>query len=171
MENKIRVNGIKLSSELVQVNLMQRDDKKDLNALFLKSLAENRINVPFLSCTTLGTRTQMSYCVASEDFEQLQRILALDPDLQKNAELISSVGCVSIFPHAFSLKFIGLLMHVFAMVRLPLYGIATSLSAVTLTTNFHQLDMAITSLHPHIKLPSNHAPFATKASEIRIERN
>jgi hypothetical protein len=170
MEEKIRINGIKLSGELIQVNLMQPDDPKDLNALFLKSAAENRINLPFLSCTALGLQRQMSYCVAPADFELLKTILTLDPDLKKNAKLIASVGCISIFPHAFSLKFIGLLMRVFNTARLPLYGIATSLSVVTLTTDFHQIDTAVASLSPHLKLPSNHAPFTTEAPEIRIER-
>lgn len=170
MEKKIRVNGIKMSGELIQVNLMQPDDPKDLNALFLKSAAENRINLTFLSCTALGMQRQMSYCVASADFERLKTILALDPDLKKNAALIASVGCISIFPHAFSLKFIGLLTHVFHTARLPLYGIATSLSVVTLTTDFRQIDTAVTSLCAHLKLPSNHAPFATEAPEMRIER-
>ena len=57
-------------------------------------------------------------------------------------------------------------MHVFGKTGLPIYGMAASLSALTLTTDFHLLDGAIDSLMPYIGLPPNHAPFR---SQLRIK--
>ena len=54
----------------------------------------------------------------------------------------------------------------FGKADLPIYGMAASLSALTLTTDFQMLDGAIESLKPYISLPPNHAPFR---SQLRIK--
>ena len=165
MGNKIRVNGIKLSHELIHINILPKPGKKNLNAHFLRSMAENRINLPFLSYSAMDQRVHGSFCIALEDSGRLSQILALDPALKETVECISPVGSVSLFPHKFSLKFFGCLLHVFGKAGLTLYGMAASLSALTVTTDFHLLDRAIELLEPHISLPPNHAPFG---SQIRI---
>jgi hypothetical protein len=166
MGKKIRVNGIKLSHELIHINILPKSDKRNFNERFLRSMAENRINLPFLSYSAINRRVQGSFCIAAEDSGRLNQILALDPPLKESVECISPVGSVSLFPHNFSLKLFGCLMHVFGKACLPLYGMAASLSALTVTTDFHLLDRAIELLKPHISLPPNHAPFEP---QIRIK--
>ncbi|MFC1876601.1 hypothetical protein ACFL2E_04920 [Thermodesulfobacteriota bacterium] len=159
MGNKIRVDGIKLSQELIQVNILTRPGTKDLNTRFLRSMAENRINCPILFYSAMDRRSHSAVCITSEDSHRLNQMLALDPDLKENVKYISPVGAMSLFPHKFSLKLLGCLMHVFGKTGLPIYGMAASLSALTLTTDFHVLDGAIESLMPFISLPPGHAPF------------
>jgi hypothetical protein len=166
MENKIRVNGIKCSRELIHINILPTPGKKNLIARFLQSMTENRINLTFLTYSALAAPVQGSFCVAMEDSERLNQILMLDPDLKENAECISPVGSLAIFPHKFNLKFFGCLLHVFGKADLPLYGTAASLSALTLTTDFHLLDYAIELIEPYVSLPPNHAPFC---SQIRLK--
>jgi hypothetical protein len=153
MGNKIRVNGIKLSRELIHINMLPTPGKRNLNARFLQSMAENRINLPFLSYSAMDRRVHGSFCVALEDSARLNQILKLDPGLKENMECVSPVGSVSLFPHKFSLKFFGCVLHVFGEAGLTLYGMAASLSALTLTTDFHLLDRAVELLEPHIILP------------------
>jgi hypothetical protein len=166
MGELIRVDGIKLSQELIHINVLPRPDERNLIARFLKSMTENRINFPILFYSALDQRSQGSFCIAKEDSGQLNQILAKDPELKETVECISPVGSVSLFPHKFSLKFFGCLMHVFGKSGLPLYGMAASLSALTLTTDFHLLERAIELIEPHISLPSNHSPFVP---QIRIK--
>ena len=166
MGNKIRVDGIKLSQELIHINIVTRPGKEDLNTRFLRSMAENRINCPILFYSAMDHRYQGAVCITSEDSHRLNQMLALDPDLKENVQYISPVGAMSLFPHKFSLKFLGCLMHVFGKAGLPIYGMAASLSALTLTTDFQMLDGAIESLKPYISLPPNHAPFR---SQLRIK--
>lgn len=166
MGELIRVDGIKLSQELIHVNVLPGPDKRNLNTRFLRSMAKNRINCPILLYSAMDQRSQGSFCIAKEDSGQLNQILANDPELKETVECISPVGSVSLFPHKFSLKFFGCLMHVFGKSGLPLYGMAASLSALTLTTDFHLLDRAIELIEPHISLPPNHAPFGP---QIRIK--
>jgi hypothetical protein len=166
MGDKIRVNGLKLSRELIHINMLPKAGKRNLNTRFLQSMAENRINLPFLFYSAMDRRIIGSFCIAMEDSRRLSRILTLDPDLKECMECISPVGSISLFPHKFSLGFFGCLLHVFGKAGLTLYGMAASLSALTLTTDFHLLDRAVELLEPHISLPPNHAPFG---SQLRIK--
>ena len=136
MGNKIKVDGIKLSQELVHIQMSSRPGKMDPNARFLRSMADHRINVSFLSYSAMDPCAQGSYCIAGEDAARLNQILDKDPDLKAAVTCLSSVGSISLFPHRFSLKLIGCLMRVFGEAGLPLYGMAASLSALTLTTDY-----------------------------------
>ena len=159
MGSKIRVDGIKFSQELIHITISSGSGKNDLNTRLLRSMAENRINCPILFYSAMDRCSQGAVCVTLEDSHRLEQVLALDPDLKENVQYLSPVGAISLFPHKFSLKLLGCLMHVFGKTGLPIYGMAASLSALTLTTDFHSLDNAIESLMPFISLPTNHAPF------------
>ena len=162
MGSKIRVDGIKLSRELIHITVSSGPEKEDLNTRLLRSMAENRINCPILFYSAMDRCSQGAVCITAEDSHRLNQMLALDPDLKKNVQYISPVGAISLFPHKFSLKLLGCLMQVFGKTGLPIYGMAASLSSLTLTTDFHLLDGAIESLMPYISLPPNHAPFRTQ---------
>ena len=166
MRKKIRVDGIKLSQKLIHINILTRPGKKDIYTQFLRSLAEKKINCPVLFYSAMDRRYQGAVCVTSEDSHQLDQMLALNPHLQENLQQISPVGAISLFPHKYSLNFLGCLMHVFGKSDIPIYGMAASLSTLTLTTDFQMLDGAIESLKPYISLPLNHSPFR---SQLRLK--
>ena len=159
MGNRIRVNGIKLSRELIHIDVLARPAKGEITARLIGSMAENRVNIAFLSYSAMDRRVQGAFCIAAEDAGRLNHILALDPDLQAAVTCISPAGSVSLFPHRFSLELFGRLVHVFGKSGLPLYGTAASLSALTLVTDFHLLERALKLIRPHIRLPPNHSPF------------
>jgi len=159
MADKIRVDGIKLSLELIQINILAHQDNQRSNKDVLRYLAENRINCPLIFYSAGAHRIQGAYCVLAEEADRLNRVLDVDPDLKKIVEILSPVGALSLFPHKFSLTLLGCLMNVFGKAGLPIYGMAASLSALTLTTDYEVLDHAIELLRPHISLPANHSPF------------
>jgi hypothetical protein len=159
MGDKIRVDGIRLSQKLIHITISSGPGPKDLHSRFLRSMAENRINCPILFYSAMDRCSQGSVCVASEDLHRLDQILSRDSDLKKHVRTISPVGAISLFPHKYNLNLLGCLMHVFGKSAFPIYGLAASLSALTLTTDFHVLDDAIESFMPYISLPPNHAPF------------
>jgi hypothetical protein len=159
MGSKIRIDGIKLSRELIHITVSSGPEKEDFNTRLLRSMAENRINCPILFYSAMDRCSRGAVCVAAEDSHRLHHLLALDPELKEKVQYISPVGAISLFPHKFSLNLLGCLMHVSGKTGLPVYGLAASLSALTLTTDFHRLDGVIESLMPYISLPPNHAPF------------
>ena len=88
-----------------------------------------------------------------EDRVLVNELIDSDPNLTSNAEFISPVGLVSIFPHRSSLKIFGLILSVFSRERLPLYGLASSISTLTCITDYARLDQAVTAIQEYIDVP------------------
>jgi hypothetical protein len=159
---RIKIEGIKLSNELVQVNSRNISNAKNTISHLCRILALNQINMAFLSTTCLGGRMIMSCCVNAEDKIQVRHLIDSEADLRENTELGSAVGLISLFPHQSSLKLLGLSLYAFGKVRIPIYGLASSLSALTFITDFAYLDKAAASLEKYFELPPNQSPFKSK---------
>ena len=152
---RITIEGIKLSDELVAINFRNFPDAKDYISRFCHILYNNHINLTFLSYTSIGEDNQVSCCVGMEDRLPVKELIDSDPGLASHAEFISPVGLLSIFPHKFSLKFLGLILHIFGRIRLPLYGLASSLSSLTCITDYAHLNTAVTAIREYIDVPSD----------------
>ena len=170
LTKKIRINGIKLSAELVQVNLLDRSLPQDSRTLFFRLLAQNQINIPFILVTGMGEKIQGSCCVAAEDADRVEKLVAMEPKLTENIEFISAVGALSMFPHHSNLKLLGLSFYLFGQARLPVYGMASSISSLTFITDYSQLDNAGSTLLEYVDLPPNHAPFRPEIQVIQQKR-
>jgi len=101
----------------------------------------------------------MSCCVSAEDKIQVKHLIDSEADLRENTELGSAVGLISLFPHQSNLKLLGLSLYAFGKARLPIYGLASSLSALTFVTDYAHLDKAAALLEEYFELPSNQRPF------------
>jgi len=170
LNKKIRINGIKLSNELVQINLLNGSRAQDFRALFFRRLAQNQINIPFIVVTGMGEKIQGSCCVAAEDANHVEKLVAMEPELKENIEFIPAVGALSIFPHHSKLKLLGLSFYLFGETRLSLYGMASSISSLTFITDYPQLDNAVSALLEYVDLPPNHAPFRPEIHVIQQKR-
>ncbi len=170
MDQKIRISGIKLSHELVQINLLNRFFSQDSRFLFFRLLAQNQINTPFVLIAGMGEKVQGSCCVAAADAERTKRLVAMEPDLKEAVEFISPVGALSVFPHQSKLRLLGLCVYIIGQVGLPLYGMATSISSLTFITDYRQLDSAVSALLKYLDLPVNHAPFRPEIHVIQQKR-
>jgi hypothetical protein len=165
---KIRVEGIKLSDELLQVNLRSLSVSKTPASQICQLLTINQINMPFLSMTHMEEGLHLSLCVTSEDSIRVRALLESEPTLTGNLEFIPAVGLLSLFPHQSSLKFLGLSLCAFKKAHVPLYGMASSISALTFITDYAHLDRAVASLEKYLDFPPNFAPYRP---EIHIRQN
>lgn len=170
LTKKIRINGIKLSAELVQINFLDRSLPQDFRALFFRLLSQHQINIPFVLAAGMGEKIQGSCCIAAEDIKRTKQLVAMQPELKENTEFVSSVGALSMFPHHSNLKLLGLAFYIFGQARLPVYGIASSISSLTLIIDYPQLDKAVSTLLEYVDLPPNHAPFRPEIHVIQQKR-
>lgn len=170
LNKKIRINGIKLSPELVQINLLNAPPPENPRPLFFRCLSQNQINIPFILLTGMEEKIQVSCCVEADNINRIKKLVAKEPDLKKNIEFIPSLGALSMFPHRSNLKLMGLALYLFGKADLPLYGMASSISSLTLITDYSQLDGAISILLEHIDLPPNHAPFRPQIHVIQRKK-
>ena len=170
LNKKIRINGIKLSNELVQINLLNGSQAQDFRALFFRLLAQNQINIPFILVTGMGEKIQGSCCVAAEDANCVEKLVAMKPELRENIEILPAVGALTLFPHYSNLKLLGLFFYLLGEAHLPLYGMASSISSLTFITDYPQLDNAVSTLLEYVDLPPNHAPFRPEIHVIQQKR-
>jgi len=170
LTKKIRINGIKLSAELFQVNILDRFFPQDSRSLFFRLLSQNQINTPFILVTGMGEKIQGSCCVAAEDANHVKKLVGMEPELKENVEFLSAVGALSMFPHHSNLKLLGLCFYLFGEARLPVYGMASSISSLTFITDYPQLDNVVLMLLEYVDLPPNHAPFRPEIHVIKQKR-
>jgi hypothetical protein len=166
MNETLRANGIKLSLEMTLITIRVSSGELDSHARFLKLMGENRINLPFLCDAARPSSKSGVYCILSEDIPRAKRIIARDETLATRLEFFPSVGSISVFPHNFNLAFMGAMLRLMGQSGAPLYGLATSIAALTMITDFSRLEQTAAYLGQHVALPGNHSPFNP---DIRIK--
>lgn len=167
---KIRINGIKLSTELVEINILNGSLPKDSRTLFFHLLAQHQINIPFILISGMGEKILGSCCVAVEDIDRIKKLIATEPGLRNHVAYIPAVGALSIFPHRSNLKLLALSFYLLGKQRMQLYGMASSISSLTFITDFSQLDKAVSIFLEYMDLPPNHAPFRPEIHVIQKKR-
>lgn len=160
--SKLPIGGLKLSSELVQIRLLPNSGVSVTQ--MLRCLSDQKINLTMLSLdATEGELTGIG-CIFAED--RVLAEIALQP-LAAAIDMLSPVGALTVFPHQSRILLIDSILS--AMVRdgLPIYGLASSHSALTLTTDYRRLDDAVAAVCRIVTLPENHAPFRP---EFRVKQ-
>lgn len=167
---KIKVGGIKLSPELVQFNISGRQPAVGSPIPFLGQIAENRINLTFLSLSNSPTVFTGNFCVLASDFTRVHRLVELEAAAEYHVEILASVGTITIFPHQRSLTLLGRVIGQLRNARIPIHAVCTSLSSFAINTDFTFFDSAVQELLHLLDLPRNHAPFRSKSDPAAINQ-
>ena len=164
---KIVIGGLRFSTEQVQATLsgIAADCHNFIG--FLGELAEEKINLPFLCLNTVNGGCA-AVCLSRKDFDQYRSAAALQPPAT-GAELITSTGSLTLFPHQSRLKTLGVLLEIFGHNRLSLYSLCSSISALVINTDYCRLEQAAKILQTCFQLPENHAPFRQQTKRDRTE--
>lgn len=148
----IRIEGVKLSRELITINLRRLSHIENTLSRFCKNLSDNQINMLFLSAMHGNENRQITCCVESEAGVFIHTLIESEPDLRSQAEIIEPTGLLTLFPHHFSLKVLGLVLSVIGKSSLSLYGVASSISSLTLILDYYELERAIERLREKIEI-------------------
>lgn len=166
IKGKIKIGGIKLSGELVQLNLVNQDRSPLAVAAFFQILSEHQVNMPFVTVSLAGGRPCASCCISPENWRRVNELVQSHNTLKRQVSTVHAVGLASLFPHQNRLKVLGTALHALGKARLPLYGIASSISTMTFVTDYSKLNEAVVSLSEYMDLPLNHAPFEPGTAPI-----
>ena len=86
---KVRISGIKLSSELVLLYVPDPDNSGFSISPLFHILNEKRINMPFVAVSSMDTGFSGSCCVSSQDIDHVRNIVDAD-DIFKNKGSVHS---------------------------------------------------------------------------------
>jgi aspartokinase len=165
---RIRIEGITLSNELVAIIFRNIGNVSDYISRFCRILTKNQINMHFLSTASRGEIHQISCCVALEDQILVTDLINAEFGELPEVEFIASVGLLSLFPHQFSLNILGSILHAIGRERLPLYGLASSLSSLSFITDYLLLNRAVAALQEYLDVPPGRIAFK---QEFRVKQS
>jgi hypothetical protein len=155
---KLKVGGIKVSRELAQVDV-QWQAGTHLFPSLLHDMAELKINLVYLSISSNPRPALASFCVASADVNAVKKRIDRESDLSANTRIKAPVGSLTVFPHQSSLRLLGCLVRALTQADCPIYGFASSISALTVNTDYRLIDHALTALESVLDLPPHHTPY------------
>ena len=161
MENDItfagrrQIGGIKLSEEL---NMFAcRHGSQQRFGLALACIATQQINITYLCHGANEAVMTTTLCVPSAQgaaaLACLEQVCGTENVLRREA-----AGAITLFPHNRSITLLSTIIRIFRRNALPLHGFCTSISALTLLTDYDRLDDIVALLLQILKLPDNHAP-------------
>ncbi len=158
MVDTVRIGGIKLSGELVQLDLLGSTPADALLVDLLKSATAAKINIPHLHQGNREAARQTTLCFAADDFHRLQQIPALATVSGQRCSVRMAAGTLTLFPHGCNLAFIIRIIMALERAGITIHGISTSVSALVVHIDFAQLERSVEAVLTMCRLPENHTP-------------
>lgn len=167
---RIAIGGIKLSGELAQFSFRRSDHRQCVSSLVLAAIAKHHINIPFLSFTVSSHTVDTTFCVASEHLVTVKSILEAETGEPESITCLPSVCTLTLYPHRSNLSLMSRIIGVFASHSLPIYGICTSVSALSINTRYTDVEQAVKRLQEVVELPANHSPLRHQFQVQQLDR-
>jgi len=168
---KLKIGGLKQSLELCQFVLRGLDSSEEIASKVSKLLLSQKINMELLTFySQRNNYHQLTFCISQDKFSATSEILKKEGSLPRDWEINSreQVGIITIFPHQSAIMILGLIMSSWAAHSIPIYGIATSLSAISFVTDYQLADKATKVIQDLFQMPEDHAPIKP---EIRYHQS
>ena len=163
-----RIDGIKVSNELVAVKLQSTEKDINTECRLCGVLAKEKINMPFVSVSRRGNSVRIVCCFDKGAERHAEEVLGpIFTGDGYSIEFIRNAGLISIFPHQSSFKIFIHALSVFVESGIPVYGMASSLSTLSFLTDFGALERLIGLITEQFILPPDHVPLRT---EIKIKQ-
>jgi aspartokinase len=155
---KIGINGLKLSSELVLLHLEICMDFEQSLADVCRLLDHHNINILFMSTTMPSDHSYGMFCIDADKEADAKQLLVQESRFNATINIHSGVGLLTLFPHQSNLKLVGLALEYFGNNDIPIYGIGSSIGAITFVTDFNRLDDAAKALNQCLAIPPSATP-------------
>ncbi len=166
--DKLRIGGIKYSGGIVQVNLNYKASEANLGRLLFDLFAERKINASMITHTTRGEETYLSCCVSYNDRQKIETHVEGVEELKNRIWFRTNLGSIAIFPHKSRTRVLGYTLKAFSNAEIPVYAMASSISALTFATRYQFMEKAVEALRSYFVLPDHDTPFKP---EFRVKQS
>jgi len=157
MVDTVRIGGIRLSAELVQLDLLGSTPADARLVDLLRSATAAKINIPHLHQGNSDAARQTTLCLAAEDFLRLRKACTAATAGQR-CRVLSSAGTLTLFPHGGNLALIIRVITALETAGIAIHAISTSVSALVVHMDFDQLERGLEAVRTICRLPENHTP-------------
>lgn len=147
MENP-RISGILQRTDLKAFRISSSAENTNVGRL-LKKIAEHHINIEFVNqIPRINGCADLILCVDKNDAESTHVLLEEAKTARSVEEIFppAGVGILSLFPHREHAVIAGMIMQTLSDARIPLFAMASSLSAISCVINEEQVAGALSLL-------------------------
>jgi len=125
---------------------------------FLRYLSDRQINLPFITTRNAAGKVRISCCAMLQDGDRIRNHFDGAPDFEGKVTWVPAVGMLSLFPHKSRLRMLETALSAMAWEDLPIHGFVTSVSALSVITDYSGMDLAVAAFKRHFELPRGHVP-------------
>jgi aspartokinase len=158
MQDKIAINGLKISEALIPMWVRRSPGSHDPVARLCRMLADIQVNLAYMTTSGIGAPQPAMCCIDPEDHAKVEAWLVQDAQLSVLVKFGDPVGLLSLFPHQANLKLLGTALTSLNDSGVTIHGLASSISALTFIVDFVDLEKAATILQSCMALPQGHQP-------------
>lgn len=158
MTDAMAISGIKISPPVLALQLRSDPTTHDWTPRLCRLLSTARVNIAFMTAVGAGPGARTLCCIDPEQRNQVVRLIARDPHLNAFVTFGHKMGLLTLYPHRGSLQLLGRVVQTLRDAGIPLHGLASSIAALTLATDFERLEEAAARIADHFELPCNVSP-------------
>jgi len=151
--NKLAIGGLKVSPPLAQI-VMRAGARPSVPEVF-RRFARQRINMVLVALETAGEQAAGTCCIDLEELTAAEALLGAD---RQAIDIVVPVACLTLYPHQARLALLQAVLYAFGQAGLPVHAAASSLSTLSVATDWNRLDEALAAIGTVTELPYNHAP-------------
>jgi aspartokinase len=154
----ISINGLKLNGPFVALWIAASELKASTLAALYRLLAGNCVNIAYMTAGNAMADEPALCCIDRTEVAKLTALIDNDSQLRDRIRVGSDVGLLTLYPHRSSLKVLGSALQLLGEHEIVIYGMATSISALSFVVAFKQLETAGTILSRGLRLPDGATP-------------
>jgi hypothetical protein len=155
---KISINGLKLNGPLVAFWVAVSELKAPTLAALYRLLTVNCVNIAFMTAGDAMADEPALCCIDRSEAAKVTALFDNDPQFRDQIRAGSDVGLLTLYPHRSSFKLLGSALQLLGEHEICVYGMASSISALSFVVAFEQLERAGTILSQGLRLPHSASP-------------
>jgi len=146
---KIKIRGIKINSDVAEVDCQDMDSSIPGALLLLKRLSQNQINALSVSSLSAGSRFHSYFYFSHKDMKQVRELIGGPHEMTPPVKITQPVGMISLFPHDYSLKIFGTVLTALGQAAVAPLSISSSLSTLAIAVPLADLDRSLEAILSH----------------------
>lgn len=156
--SEISINGLKLNGPFVALWVAASEQKASVLAALYRLLTGNCVNIAYMTAGDAMADEPALCCIDRSEAAKVTTLFDNDPQLRDQIRVGSDVGLLTFYPHRSSLNVLGSALQLLGEHEITIYGMASSISALSFVVAFEQLDTAGTILSQGLQLPDSATP-------------
>ena len=156
----IRINGIRLSTEMIQVRQYSPSGDCGYREPIYQSFAEDKINIACLGLDNRVSGNSISCCLDNKtDKKFVEKYLNHDRMNALGYEKFFRVCSISVYPHHSSLNTFGFLLQLLGQKKIRFQYLVSSNAMISFVVEMADQKRALDLLEKEFDLPPTHTPF------------